>query len=518
MTGIIRYLKKNIPVLEVVAIELFIWFYPWISRVNFMQNDDWNRTTSVARFLTGDMSLLPVTATTFYVQGVLGYLYALIFGIGSLPFLTLFFSVLNFYVFARILNEHLSLSKFLSSLISLIMFFTPLHIYSAIGFMTENYTMFFMLLALYFMLQYEKDKKPKSFLFFNLSGILSFFTKQNGIIINFAYIPYLLFKKRFKEASIQIFIMVGLFSYYFYLFPRTDEMMDKGFILQNFSDAEYAYSLIYGIILMSTAFVIPFVFNFVVTTLFEDKKSILKTLVMIVSAGLLFYILNKFFVPGKISWEEFPYFENTFERTGFFPRSIIGTKYHFKWNYDIFRYWDIASKVLVSLLIPCLIVKWKKIVNIYSISIVGYLILMVFTKSFYDRYLLPMIPLLILFFQSLMPKKSIYRNIFVPALFCFVVFTAFLSTQMARDFIVSNNYVWGRSMSLVKEGVFPEEIRSTMAWQRVYGLSSEPLFFFSFSSPGTEPNYLQKYQLFEEKELGFKGSIFVDPAIYLYKR
>jgi len=89
---------------------------------------------------------------------------------------------------------------------------------------------------------------------------------------------------------------------------------------------------------------------------------------------------------------------------------------------------------------------------------------------------------------------------------------------MANDFVVSNNYVWGRSESLVKEGVSPENIRATMAWQKIYGLSEEPEFFFSFSSPEVEPNYLEKYYLFEEKTLNFPGSIFVDPMIFLYRK
>ena len=466
----------------------------------------------------GDIALLPVTATTFYTQGILGYLFALVFGVSKLPFLTLILSVLNFYIFARILKDHLSLSKLVSSIISLIFFFTPLHIYSSIGFMTENYTMFFMLLSIYFLLKYENDKKIKYFALFNVSGILSFFTKQNGIIVNFAYIPYLLLKKRFKEASTQIFIMVIILTYYFYVFPRTDEMKDKGFIYQNFSDRQYAYSLIYGITLVSISFILPFVFNFIISTLFEKKRKIITNLLVFLFSGILLFILNKYFVPGKISWEEYPYFENTFERTGFFPRSVMGTKYYFKWNYDIYRYWDLTSKILVSLLIPCLLFYRRKIVNIYSLSIVGYLVLMVFTKSFFDRYLLPIVPLSILFFQSLIPLKSKYRNLFMISLASFMFFTMFLSSQMAKDFIVSNSYIWERSSSLVKEGVLPKDIRATMAWQRVYGLSGEPTFFFSFSSPETEPEYLQKYELFEEKELGFKGSIFVDPAVYLYKK
>lgn len=517
MNKIISVLKKNVSVTEIMAVLLFIVLFPLISKVNFMQNDDWNRTTSIIRFLSGDTSLLQVTATTFYTQGILGFLFSMIFDWKKLPFLTLFFSVLNFYIFAKIITDHFKLSKFKSIVISLLFFFTPLHIYSSIGFMTENYTMFFMLLAIYFLLEYEKVRKKKHFIFFDIAGILSFFTKQNGIIVNVAYIPYLIIKKRYKEALIQVLIVGGLLAYYFFLFPQTKEMQSKGFIYENFSDWKYAYSLIYGIVLVSVSFVLPFVLNFILTTFLKEKKKLLNIVFILACAGLLYFFLNKYFAPGKISWEEYPYFENTFERTGFFPRSIMGTKYHFNWNYDIFRYWDLGSKVLLSLLLPCLFFKRKKLINIYSISIVGYILLMVFTQTFYDRYLLPLIPLLVLFFFEITDFDKNWEYLYSASLVVFMVFTVFLSTQMAQDFIVSNNYVWGRSENLVKEGIKPENIRATMAWQKLHGVSESPEFFFSFSGPDTEPTYLEKYDLFEEKGLGFRGSVFVDPMIYLYK-
>ena len=512
-----HFLSKHFPVFEIVTVILFLLFFRMISKVNFMQNDDWNRTTSVLRFMSGDTSLLELTATTFYVQGMLGVVFASIFGISKLPFLTLIFSVLDFYIFARILHDHFNLRKVKSIIFSLIFFFNPLHIYSSIGFMTENYTMFFMLLSLYFLLQYEEDKKPKNFVFFNISGILSFFTKQNGIIFNVAYIPYLIIKKRYKEALIQIAVVGSLFAYYFFLFPQTKEMQDKGFIYENFSDGKYVYSLIYGILLVTVSFVLPFVFNLILSVFLENKKKTLRIFLTLAFSGILYFLLNKYFAPGKISWEEYPYFENTFERTGFFPRSILGTKYYFKWNYDIYRYWDLASKVLLALLIPSLFVLRKKVVNIYSISIVGYIILMLFTQVFFDRYLLPLIPMFILFFLHVMPNNR-ERFLKMTACVAFLFFTAFLSTQMANDFVVSNNYVWGRSESLVKEGISPENIRATMAWQKLYGLSEEPEFFFSFSSPDVEPKYLEKYSLFEERSLNFPGSIFVDPMIFLYRK
>ncbi|MBW6441776.1 glycosyltransferase family 39 protein [Patescibacteria group bacterium] len=483
-----------------------------------MQNDDWNRNTTVARFMSGDFSLLQVTSTTFYAQGLLGMIFSFIFGWKNLPFLTFFISLFNFYVFAKILNDHFDLNKPMSCLVSLIMFFTPLHIYSSIGFMTENYTMVFMLLAIYFLLEYEKTHKIKSFLFFNISGIISFFTKQNGIIINFAYIPYLLLKKRFKEAITQTLVVGTLFAYYFQYFPRTSGMYSKGFIFENFSETKYAYSLFYGILLVTTSFVLPFVFNFVITTLVRNRKKVFNILFIIISAGLLYFLLNKFYVPGKISWEEYPYFENTFERTGFFPRSIMGTKYHFKWNFDLFRFWDFASKIMLALLIPCLFFIKRKIFNIFSVSIVGYIVLMIFTSIFFDRYLLPLIPLFILFLIHITVFDTKLKYVYLSTLVIFSVFSAFLSTQMAKDFVISNSYVWDRSESLVNEGTSANKIRATMAWQKLYGLSDEPEFFFSFSSPETEPAYLEQYDIFEDKDLNFQGSIFVEPRIYLYKK
>ncbi len=517
----LNYLKKNISSIEILSLLLFVFFIPLISKVNFMQNDDWNRTTSVVRFLLGDFSLLQVTATTFYTQGILGLLFSLFFGWKNLPFLTLLFSVLNFFIFAKIIFKHFNLSKFNSIFLSLLLFFTPLHIYSSIGFMTENYTLFFMLLAIFFFLEYEKSLKKTHFILFNLSGLLSFFTKQNGFIFNVAAIFYFLFNKRYKEALIQLGFVTFLISYYFFLFPRTREMRSKGFIAENFIDLKYTYSLFYGILLVTVSFILPLVIFFIIKTILNNRKSYIKIVFILISSVFCFIILNKYFMPGKISWEEYPYFENTFERTGFFPRSIMGTKYHFRWNYDIFKYWDIGSKIALSLLLPCIILWRKKIINIYTISVAGYLLLMIFTKIFYDRYILPLIPLCILMFlylNSIESTKNKIDKYFSVILVPFVVFTVILSSQMAIDFVNTNNYVWGKSEELVQSGIYPSEIKSTMAWYKLYGVDTNPKYMFSFSSPNTEPKYLTNYSLKEEKDLGFKGNIFVNPRLYLYKR
>ena len=517
ISKVYEYLKKHISLIEVVSLVLFIVFMPLISKVNFMQNDDWNRTTSVIRFLSGNFQLIQKTATTFYTQGNIGYFFSLIFGWKRLPFLTLLFSVFNFYVFSRILCDHFKLSKVKSCILSLLLFFTPLHIYSSIGFMTENYTLFFILLSIYFFLSYEKSQKSKHFILFNVSGLLAFFSKQNGIIVQVASISYFLIKKKYREALVQLGFILVTIGYYYFLFPRTDEMRDKDFLFENILNRQYSFSLVYGMLLVLSSFILPILFAFVLNAYFNNRNRIKLIAILLVSSVLCFVLLNKWFAPGKISWEEYPYFENTFERTGFFPRSISGTKYQFRWNYDLFRYWDLTSKMLLSLTLPFLFLYRKKIINIYSISIVGYVFLMIFVKTFFDRYLLPLIPLAILFFLYLKPIEIKLDKVFLITTSVFIIFTVILSSQMAMDFVLTNNYIWSKSESLVKQGVAPNQIKATMSWDKLYGFSTENKYLFSFDDYIKNPDLKSKYILEESKEIIYFSNIFISPVVYLYK-
>ena len=229
-------------------------------------------------------------------------------------------------------------------------------------------------------------------------------------------------------------------------------MGDKGFIrgirISHLLDVGYAYSIVYGMLLVAASFALPIVIYFVVSTFFNVRKSKLTIAGLLISAICLFFLLNKIYDPGKISWAEYPYFENTFERTGFFPRSVLGTKYQFRGNYKLFTYWDLTSKVFLALAIPCLYVYGRKIINIYSISIAGYCVLMIFVKVFFDRYTLPVIPLFILFLLCLRvpdTKPLLTEKFFPFVVGSFVLVMAFVSTQLAIDFVLSNNYIWGKN-------------------------------------------------------------------------
>ena len=101
--------------------------------------------------------------------------------------------------------------------------------------------------------------------------------------------------------------------------------------------------------------------------------------------------------------------------------------------------------------------------------------------------------------------------------FIFVAFTAFLSIQMSIDFVLTNNYVWEKSESLVSNGISPEHIKATMAWEKVYGVSSKPEYLFSFDDYNKNPELYSTHTLVENKIFTYPGSIFIDSVVYLYK-
>lgn len=498
---------------------LFLIFLPLINKVNFMQNDDWNRTTSVERFLKGDFSLLPVTATTFYTQGILGTVFASVFGMSKLPYLTLIVSVLNFFFFAMIVEKFFRMSKFSSIVNGLILFFNPLHMYSSIGFMTENYTLLMVLISLFFFLQYEQDRQSKFFLFSNLFSVLGFFCKQNAVVLTVSILFYFLVRKKYKEALVQFLTVSGLLLFYFLAFPKTPEMADKGLILNHLSDFGYTFSLIYGILIVTTSFVAGIVLQAIINAYrntAKTKKRYLNIALLLTLAVTVFLLFGSQFKPGKISWEEYPYFENTFERTGFLPRTVQGTKYHFTANYDLFKYWDGLSKIILCLTIASFILYRKKVVNLYSIYLFGYLLLMVFTSVFFDRYILNIIPFAILFFLYVYEIND--TKIFKLVTTVFALFLIFFSTQLAIDFVVTHNYIWSKSNELVLNGTAKDDIFATGAWKKVNGISRNYKYLFTYDSPEKNPELSSTFNLIEKHPTHFPGSIFVDPAIYLYIR
>lgn len=504
-------IRKRLP--ELVSILLFLSLIPLYSYINFYQNDDWNRNTSLLRFLGGDFSLLEVTATTFYSQAILGLIWSALLDVRNLPLLTLLISVANFYLFWKILqikNVSNDLFRFFASLV----FFTnPIHIYSSIGFMTENYVIFYLLLGLFFFYKYELQSKNYFLYLSGLFGFLAFYSKQSALVFLVGFAFYFFVIKKWKEFKVFTFFTSFCLLTYYFLFPRTSEMREKDFSFLNLN-LDYIFSLNYGIFIYLIYFSIPFVLLFIYK--FIKNYSLPKYFLFFLTSLTIYFSLNYFFKPGLISWEEFPYFENTFERTGFLPRTIDGTKYQFRFNYDLYYYLDLISKVLLAMFTSVLILNFKKIKSYQNPLVYVILVnlgLLVFVSIFFDRYILTLVPFFIL---SLIFSNTSFKISYL-LLIPFCLFQSYFSYFLASDFIYSHNYIWSKSSEIVeKTEVSPAQIDATGAWNRSYKTTS-PIFIFSYDSPQVNSVFKNSYELIETKEIKFVGNLFINPKIYLYK-
>lgn len=181
-------------------------------------------------------------------------------------------------------------------------------------------------------------------------------------------VVYFLYKRKFKELYVQSAFTISTILGYFFLFQRTSEMREKDTQLINILNFDYNFSLFYGILIYLSFFTLPIIF---ITFMQQIKKNNLKLILKHIFFVIVFYfLLNNYFKSGLISWEEFPYFENTFERTGFLPRTVDGTKYQFKYNYDLYGYIDFFSKIGASMFLSLIIFNYKKVNIFYFFTLV----------------------------------------------------------------------------------------------------------------------------------------------------
>jgi hypothetical protein len=290
-------------------------------------------------------------------------------------------------------------------------------------------------------------------------------------------------------------------------------MLQKTYQLQHFAKFSYIYSIFYGSLVYLAAFTLPFLVMVVIKNI--KGATVLK---LIFGAGL-FILLQIPFKPLTVSWGEFPYFENTWERTGFLSRDIAGTKYQFKGIYDLYYYWDLAAKVVLSLFLATLTFNrtlLKRLGGFEIIFILGYLALMFLTVTFYDRYLLIVIPPFMLFLAKVLDDKLGFG--YIPYII-FVLFLTAYAYTFGSDFIISEKYVWTKAENLAETLNIPQsKIYANSAWNEKYSsfLNSNE-YLFSYDSPEIGGEKLNGYHLIEENNIDYLFNFHINPKIYLYK-
>jgi len=483
--------------------------------ITFIQNDDWVYYRMIQNFLRGDFMLDQFSAPTFYTQGLLGFLFASVFSIEALPYLTILISLAACGLLWLILVQFFGLTKKASALFAVLLLVNPLFAYSLWGFMTENYFIFFLLINFYLFYKFEKTQTPKDFVFLLCSIFISFMLRQVALTFLLALGFYYLMKKKYKLSQYSFMTFAGYYLFYLSIFPRTPEMLSKPLALLHLWDFNYAYAIVYGSLLYAVAFLLPLVISFFDVKLFKLNT---KLLLFIVLALFGYFYLNSIFKPTTRSWGEFPYFENTWERMGFYPRGVIGTKYQFVGNFDLYLYWDLAAKILLVVFFSYVLVYYdkKRLVDFNVIFICVYLFVLLLAETFYDRYLLVLMPSLLFFFA----KRLTFDYKAITFLVGFMLFMGFYCYQFSMDFILVNNYVWQKSKTLVvSDQIDPIMIHGTNAWKSIYpNLKKNYIYEFSYDSPIVNERYAQEFILVETHEIYYPFNFFINPKIYLYKK
>lgn len=498
----------------ILSLVLFLFLLPLSYSINFYQNDDWVYYLNTDCFLHGNFQLHQYLGPTFFLQGILGAIFSKFFGLNHLPILTLIIASLNFYLLAIICFKFLK-RTFLESLLGALLFFvTPIHVYLLWGFMTGIYFLFFLLLGIYFFKQYEYTEKNVYLFFTFLISFLGLLVRQTSLIIPLSIGLYLAVNKKYKLSFISFLVFLSFFGYLNYIFPLTAVMKRAALQYHHLTDINYMYALTYGSILLVVAYLFPmFLAAFDFKQLIKNKWIFIA---FILFSIFLFIFLNKYFHPDVISWGEFPYFENTVERTGFYPRGVHGTKYQFIGNFDLYIYWDIASKILLSLVISYFLLFKKIKLNIFTFLIGTYVFVLNLTETHYDRYLLELLVLSLLYLYTFIPNLNKYKLILVSG---FILFITFLMYQFTMDFYLVNKYIWNKSVQLVHtENLDPKVIHGTNAWKLLNKNESRAyIYMFSYDSQQINDKFVEQYYLIETHEIEYPLSIFINPRIYLYK-
>ncbi len=510
MNKFISKLFQNHWFLLFITFLILITLLPLSSKINFMQNDDWYYYAQVTKFLGSDYVLAPKIAPTFYLQGFFGVLFTFIFPISKLPILTLLFSIANFFTFSLLLKKHFLKSSYYSVLFALMFFLHPINIYSIWGFMTETFFLFFMLLGILFFL----DEKP--LVITNLTVLLGFLIKQISISFYLVSSVYFLIKKEIRKSLQQLYWFIGVLVFYEFVFPKTSEMVSKGIEVANLLNFDYSFSLTYGSLIYGVAFTLPLVLFILAKFLFSNIKNYSKLILFFCLVSICYFGANYLFKPEIISWGEFPYFENTFERTGFLPRDIHGTKYQFKGIFDFYYYLDLISKLSLAGFMSFLLLKSKQLVEdkklLFSIFVVVFLGINVVTEIFYDRYLLVLAVVFLLFVLSFIKDIKLASIVVFP----YVVVLGFLAYTFSMDFVLVESYVWGKSQQL-SEIVSKDQILATHAWNKNFGRSINAQYLFSYDSLDINPELKDNYKLEETYIPRYPLNIHISPEVFLYK-
>ncbi len=513
-------MSKRIDLLKIflVGLLLFALIFPLSYKINFFQNDDWVYYKQVTNFLNKDFVLDKSLEAAFYTQGFMAMGFARMFSLVRLPILTLLVSVLNFIIFTIIVYRFYVKKLIDSLLIGLTFFFAPLHIYSALGFMTDNYFLLFLLLTLLFSEYYLNTNKKIYFVLVNMSALAGFFVRQLSVISLLALITQLVIKKKYVSACIQTLLTSALLVYYFKYFPTTSEMNKyQGFRYTNLTNFGQLFTLNYVFVFYALCFVLPIL----VVPMISYVKSIgtKKALLFVALSVLIFCTYYSVFSPKLLRSADMYFIAECLGRSGFFYGDTMGLKYHIINEHVLFTHWQLITEMMVAMFLSFLVFKFKKVFNIYFVYALFYMGVMSIMLRLYDRYMLPLIPIFLLGFLSLFDHLTFSKiaRVFMSIGLFVLIFYVY---NLAMDFVLLNGTIYANASTIHETlGVKNRDISAGYAWQQNYCNRDENYkYMFYFQPLYTRKDWKNVYEEVGSFEVKYPLNFFDGPKVYLFKR
>ena len=237
----------------------------------------------------------------------------------------------------------------------------------------------------------------------NIFALIGFFSRQTIVLALLSFCIQLIVSKEYRYLLTQVSFTIALIIYQFFLFPKTPVMYENALAFHNVLNLPYVLNTIIGIAILLIAFSVP-----LTLTLIHKKYLPLKInrkLLFITISIVLYFIIKGTFDIKATPLQQFPYFGNTYEKKGFFPRDIDSEKYHFVGIEKLYNNLESISLIILCLCTPVLLFSFIKeqemSVKLFLLSnIILSVGVFLITPTRYDRYIISLYPTFLLFLVS----------------------------------------------------------------------------------------------------------------------
>ena len=454
--------KKLLAILAIYLV-IFILFQP--QKKNFPLNDDWVYSYSVSHFLdTGAIKINDWNAATTVFQIWWGILFSKVFGfsLGNLKIAVLILSFAG-AIFSFLMLEQLKYKHTLFPVILLI--FNPIYFLLSVSFMSDVPYLSMFIAAVYFYLKGILEDREGYVFIGSIFAAFAYLTRQLGILIPVGIFCYFIFFDR-KKLSIKSFftiilvpLLVFIAHWYWFNYIHGLTWVSKAGLVSALAPDKFYFRFVSALFYFGL-FALPY--SFIKSIKTTEKLSMWKPLAVISLSFLLFIHL--------LVYNVLPFFDNSMHKSGLGTLTISGMGLKDAFLLSSNNFWIILT-ILCGISVILVFNKllkgnFSKGELIVIISCLIQFFVSAIRFKFFDRYLLVLLPLAVLFAAKFINFKKLSAKIVFSMILIFMTAYSFLGT---KDYLTWNHAKWDLGNKLISDfGYKPEEIANGFDWDGFY--------------------------------------------------